>query len=342
MKWACNSLSAWNTSIFHQVLFDISEVFASILNQAARQVMSVSSLTLWNQHLLLFVQFLFTVVLIPGHHHLLSVYLRFLVRDWIRSRIAVYVDVVILNASSLLLKGRHINLLETKLVHWLDLLWLSSKRLLLLLFYNHLRWWSLAWIQNLLKTYSCHGCKRRTFTFIDSWSLMQVSLGNYNIDLVCLMWSRFWGLLRKGIWIILKSSMTGWRKWQTWLWMLNGQLLYCHMMWCRINMIWSWCMVWDSPYLLKITASRMKLRCSLRGSKEASVVINFVWNRVCHMRGDAAYSRSIIRISFRVGDVSRSIVSPRCNILLRYHTLWSLMTYIYLSENYFGCGSFSN
>ena len=39
------------------------------------------------------------------------------------------------------------------------------------------------------------------------------------------------------------------------------------------------------------------------------------------MRGDAAYSRSIIRISFRVGDVSRSIVSPRCNILLRYHTL---------------------
>lgn len=110
----------------------------------------------------------------------------------------------------------------------------------------------------------------------------------------------------------------------------------------RVQMICPLCMVGGSTYLLKITASRMKLRRSLRGTKEASIVINFVWNWICHVRRDAAYSSSIIRISFRVSDISRSIISTRCYILLRYHTFWSLVAFIYLSANYFGCGSFSN
>ena len=124
--------------------------------------------------------------------------------------------------------------------------------------------------------------------------------------------------------------------------MLNWQLLYRDMVRCRIHMIWPWCMLRSSTYLLKITASRVKLRRSLRRAKEASVVINFVWNRICHMRGDTANSSSIIRVSFRIGDVSRSIISTRCDILLRYHTFWSLVTLIYLSANYFGCSSLSN
>lgn len=101
-------------------------------------------------------------------------------------------------------------------------------------------------------------------------------------------------------------------------------------------------MVRSSTYLLKITASRMKLRCSLRGSKEACIVVNFVRNRVCHVRGDTAYSSSIIRVCFRVGDIPSSIISPRCNIMLRYHTFWSLVAFINLSADYLGGGSFCN
>ena len=111
---------------------------------------------------------------------------------------------------------------------------------------------------------------------------------------------------------------------------------------CRVHMIWSWCMLRRRSYLLKITASRMKLRSSLRVTKKASVVINFVWNRICHMRGDAAYSSSIVGVSFRIGDICRPIISTRCDILLRYHTFWSLMTFIYLSTNYFGSSTFGN
>lgn len=100
--------------------------------------------------------------------------------------------------------------------------------------------------------------------------------------------------------------------------------------------------MWSRTYLLKITTSWVKLRGTLRRSEEASVIINLVWNRICHMRWVAAYSSSIVWVSFWIGDICRSIISSRCDILLWDHALWSLVTFVDFSANYLGCRSFRN
>ncbi len=209
--------------------------------------------------------------------------------------------------------------------------------------YRHLRGGSFdAWVKKLLKTHSRCCRERRTLTFVDRRSLIQVPLWNYDIDLASLICSWFRRFLTESSGLILKNSMTWWREWKSWLWMLDWQLLYSHMMWNRIDMILSYSMMCSRAYLLKITATRVKLRCTLRGAEKASVIINLVWNRVCHMRGVAAYPSSIIRVSFRIRNICSSIISSRSDIMLWNHALWSLVTFIDFPANYFGCRSFGN
>ena len=111
------------------------------------------------------------------------------------------------------------------------------------------------------------------------------------------------------------------------------------MMRCRIHVVLSSWIMWNIPYLLKITGACMKLRGSLRGTKQSGIVVYLVCNWVSHMRWNAAYYCPVV--SLWICDICSSIISALCDIVLRYHTFWSLVAFINLSANYLCSGSFS-